>query len=96
MNITNETPTLQDLFKTFKQRFLSIRIQEPNRANCNWYVGLTDDENKFLNSFECNSTGDAETLVEFILSNQYTNLTRGEDYGNAAFRKIVYLYSEDK
>ena len=96
MSLNKELPTLQDFFKSFKQRFLSIRIDEPNRENCIWYVGLTDSENQFLNSFKCSSTSDAETLIEFILSQKYTNVFRGLYYGNSVFRTIVYLHAENK
>ena len=96
MSINQDSPSLQDFFKTFPQRFTTIKIDEPNRANCNWYVGLTDNENQFKNSFKCKTINDAESLIEHILSYKYDNVLRGDDYGNSSFRTIVYLYGVER
>jgi len=94
--IVKESPALQEFSKTFRQKFMSIRIGEPNRERCIWFVGLTDNEDQFKNSFKCNSTGDAEALLEYILSQNFSNIVRGEDHGFAAFRDIVYLFGKDR
>lgn len=95
MKDINEAPPLQDLCKVFNQRFLSIRIDQPNRSDCIWYVGLTDNHHQFANYFECSSTNDAHTLVSFILEQKYSNLIRGNDYGTVSLTRIVYLHACD-
>jgi len=61
--------TLHDLLRAIDSRLLMIKIEEPNRANCNWLVGLDDNKGEpQLNYIKCESEEDANKLKEEILS----------------------------
>jgi hypothetical protein len=84
-------PPFHDLIKTIDIRLLMIRVEEPNRENCSWSIGLVDKSGEpSLNYFKCETEAKALELIDSILS-RYDDLERGQDIGNVGGRNYVYL-----
>lgn len=86
-----ELPTLQDLVRGIDTRLLMIRVEEPNRTDCDWFIGLNNrTEEPTINYLKCETEEKSHELIGIILS-KYENIKRGEDFGVKGERVYVYI-----
>lgn len=83
--------TLQDLIKTIDARILMIKMEQFNRIDCTWSIGLDDNKGEpQINYIKCESEEIASEIINTILPKS-SKYIRGEDYGEIAKRNFIYF-----
>lgn len=84
------TQNIEDILNGLTIRFLSLRVEAPNREGTEWVVGLIDNEDDSeLHYIRCNSHDDAMRIIGELVNR---DCTRGIDIGENS--TIVYLSCE--